>query len=120
LCAAAVTAAGRLAPDISVEELAHRRHAEQAVDRLGRDSAIAVILAVDRDDEVLPRAVVADPLKHRAASDVAALERAEIDEAAFAGLDRLGDDRGGRELCKQNCQGPDHDDFKLHMKALTS
>jgi hypothetical protein len=95
LCAAAVTAAGRLAPDISVEELAHRRHAEQAVDRLGRDSAIAVILAVDRDDEVLPRAVVADPLKHRAASDVAALERAEIDRAAIAHVDRLRADRRG-------------------------
>ena len=120
MCAAAVTAAGRLASDIPVEELAHGRRAEQAVDRLGRNPAIAVILAVDRDDEVPPRAVVADPLKHRAAGDVAALERPEIDEAAFAGLDRLGDDRGGRELCKQNCQGPDHDDFKLHMKALTS
>jgi len=53
-------------------------------------------------------AVVADALKHRAAIDVTAFERREVDEAAITGLDRLGHDRRGDELCKQKCQGPDH------------
>jgi hypothetical protein len=33
----------------------------------------------------------------------------EVDGAVFGGLDRLGDDRRGGELCEEKCQGPDHD-----------
>ncbi len=91
-----------------VEELAHGRRAQKAVDRVGRDTAIARIEAAGRDDQIALRAVVADALEHRAAIDVAAFEGREVDGAAITGFDRLGHDRRGRKLCEQKCQGPDH------------
>jgi hypothetical protein len=79
------------------------------LDRLRRHAAIAVVGAVARDNQILPHVIVADPLQQSAAGDVPAFERAEVDDAVLAGLDRLGDDRRSRQLCKQKNQGPDHD-----------
>jgi hypothetical protein len=62
---------------------------QQALDCVDRHAAIAIVRAVHCHDEGLLRTVVTDALEHRAAADVAAFERGEIDGAVFGGLDRL-------------------------------
>jgi len=77
-------------PDISVEELAHRRGAHQVLERWRRQTAILVVDASDAHDQGALRPIVADPLDEAAAVDVPALERSEIDQAAIPHIDGFG------------------------------
>ena len=92
---------------MAVEEPAHRRRAQQGVVGLGRQIAILVVGSLDRDDQVAPRAVVADALHDAAAGDVAALERSEIDRAAIPDINGFGADLGGKQMQKQR-RNSDH------------
>ncbi len=85
------------APDVAIEELAHRGCAHQAVEGGRRKFAVLIIAALDADDHGALRMIVADALNEAAAGDVAAFERPEVDGTAIPDINRFGSNLRGEQ-----------------------
>jgi hypothetical protein len=104
-------------PDVLVEELAHRRRADESVERLRRQFAIVIVTALDADDQGALRLVVADALDQAAAVDIAAVERPEVDGAAVPDVNRLGAERGRQQERDDACCRSDHDVARCQVRG---